>query len=110
MQSRWKESVRNMPKTPKFALAELERRWRELFLTLAGGGEVSPALRLRTEGIMEAMVLLEFADEASVAAELERCYQDCFGVPLPDNWRELFPFPSLPGFGRRAPVYPSTRD
>jgi hypothetical protein len=99
-----------MLKPPEFALTELDRRWRQLFSALDAGGEASPALRLRTEGFMEALVLLELTDEDALTAALERCYQDCFGAPLPENWRELFPFPQLPGFGRRAPVYPSTRD
>lgn len=110
MASRCKESARIMPRTPEYALAELDRRWRELFAALEGGGEVPPTLRLRAEGFMEALVLLELTDEETLAVALEHCYRECFGIPLPEDWREMFPFPQLPGFGRRAPVYPSTRD
>ena len=84
-----------MPKKPELAWAELERRWHGIFSTLQGGGEVPPARRLRCEGLMDA---------------LERRYEECYGEPLRNDWRELFPFPQIPGFGQRAPVYPSTRD
>jgi hypothetical protein len=70
------------------AWAELERRWHGIFSTLHSGGEVPPAQRLRTEGLMEAIVLL--------------------GIASPENVQDAFP--QIPGFGQRAPVYPSTRD
>jgi hypothetical protein len=92
------------------AWAELERRWHGIFSTLHSGGEVPPAQRLRTEGLMEAIVLLGIASPENVQDALERCYADCYGEPLRGDWRELFPFPQIPGFGQRAPVYPSTRD
>ncbi len=99
-----------MPKNSEDALAELERRWRSIFGALAAGGEVPPATRLRAEGYMQALVDLEIASEQGLNAALETCYRDCFGESLPAGWRELQPFPEVPGFGRRAPVYPSTRD
>jgi hypothetical protein len=99
-----------MPKNTEFALAELERRWRGIFTTLAAGGEVAPAERLRTEGFMEALVTLGLASEPALQSALESCYLECFGEALPQDWRTLFPFPQVPGFGLRAPVYPSTSD
>lgn len=99
-----------MPKNPDPAWAELERRWRGLFASLQGGGEAPPGRRLRTEGLMEAMVLLDVASESAVQDALENCYIEAFGEPLPGDWRELFPFPQIPGFGRRAPVFPSAKD
>ena len=92
------------------AITEVEQRWRAIFETLVAGGEVPPAQRLRTEGMMETLVLLGIADRGELQARLERCYLDCYGEPLADDWQELFPFPQVPGFGQRAPVYPSTSD
>ena len=99
-----------MPKIEELALAEIEKRWRSLFAALEEGGEVSPANRLRTEGFMEALVCMGLATETALQDALERCYAECFSEGLADDWRELFPFPQVPGFGRRAPVYPSARD
>lgn len=99
-----------MPKNLDIALVELDRRWRTIFETLEAGGEVSPSLRLRTEGVMEAVVALGLTSEAALQEAMASCYSECFGEALPGDWRELFPFPQVPGFGRRAPVYPSTRD
>ena len=99
-----------MPKKADYALAELEQRWRSMFAVLAAGGEVPPATRLRTEGYMQALVDLELATEQALTSALEACYREHFGDSLPADWRELQPFPQVPGFGRRAPVYPSTPD
>jgi len=98
-----------MPKKRE-ALEELNRRWTIIFSTLAGGGEVAPSLRLRTEGMMESLVLLDLATDVELQQAMEACYRDCYGESLPADWRELFPFPQVPGFGQRAPVYPSTSD
>ena len=91
-------------------LNELRQRWRAIFAALAGGGEVPPAQRLRTEGMMETLVILGLYSEQELQAALAACYRDCYGVPLEQGWQEWFPFPQIPGFGQRAPVYPSTRD
>ena len=98
-----------MPKKHQ-ALEELQRRWRDIFSSLAGGQDVPPSQRLRAEGMMETLVLLELATEAELGEALADCYLECFGTPLEDDWQEWFPFPQVPGFGRRAPVYPSTPD
>ena len=94
------------------AMAELERRWRHIFNTLHGGGEIPPSLRLRTEGMMEACCLLGVATEQTLSAAMAECYLSAFGESLAQRWGEdwtsLFPFPQLPAFGQRAPVYPST--
>jgi hypothetical protein len=91
-------------------LEELQSRWSAIFSRLQAGGEVPPGMRLRTEGLMEAAVLLELASEDDLLAAMGSCYSDCYGAPMPLDWRELFPFPQIPGFGQRAPVYPSTGD
>ncbi len=91
--------------------AELERRWTDIFTALASGSEVPPARRLRTEGMMEAAVLLGVVSAAEVTAAMERCYRAAFGHDIAAacgaDWRTFFPFPQIPAMGRRAPVYPS---
>jgi hypothetical protein len=94
--------------------SELDRRWREIFAILHSGGEVSPGARLRTEGMMESAVLLDLSGPQDLQAAMAACYCDEFGTTLEQEWgcqwHELFPFPQIPGFGQRAPVYPSTPD
>ncbi|MFT5710301.1 MAG: hypothetical protein ACI8QT_000995 [Halioglobus sp.] len=95
-------------------LTELETRWHNIFSTLKAGGDVAPGLRLRTEGLMEAMVLSGAATSDDVSSAMEACYLEVFNCSIAqdfeDNWRVFFPFPQIPAMGRRAPVYPSTPD
>jgi hypothetical protein len=98
-----------MPKK-RALLEELKNRWCSIFSRLASGGEVPPSLRLRAEGMMEALVLLQLATVDELQSAMATCYADYYSAPLPVDWRELFPFPQIPGYGRRAPVYPSTRE
>ena len=97
-----------MPSDREQVLNDLQQRWRAIFGALAGGGEVPPTQRLRTEGMMETLVMLNFYTEQELQAEMAACYRDCYGAPLENGWQEWFPFPQIPGFGTRAPVYPST--
>ncbi len=99
-----------MPKKADQAMQELHRRWQAIFSLLASGGEVSPGLRLRTEGMMETLALLDLYSIEQLQQEMAACYSSCESRPLPPDWSELFPFPQIPGFGQRAPVYPSTSD
>lgn len=96
------------------ALESLQQRYRDIFATLQAGGEVAPSQRLRAEGMMETLVLLELSSDEELQDLMQGCYEQEFGISLAaqwgEDWRELFPFPQIPGFGRRAPVYPSTRD
>ena len=96
-----------MPIHAKAALEQLRQRWRAIFDALAGGGEVPPAQRLRAEGMMETLVLLELATAEELQEAMAEVYETSYGEPLPPDWQDLFPFPQVPGFGRRAPVYPS---
>lgn len=94
--------------------AELEQRWTRMFTALAGGDDVPPAQRLRTEGLMEAADLLGIATRASLLASMDSCYRAAYGHSIeadfgPD-WQAFFPFPQIPAMARRAPVFPSTRD
>lgn len=93
---------------------ELEQRWQRMFAALAGGDDVSPGQRLRTEGMMEAAALLGITTPAVLLESMERCYLAAFGRSIEEefgaDWQEFFPFPQIPAMARRAPVYPSTRD
>ncbi len=93
---------------------EIERRWRELFARLAGGEDASPGMRLRTEGMMEAAVVVGSASRDALQTRMAEVYSEVFDRALSDDfgadWREFFPFPQIPAMGRRAPVYPSTRE
>jgi hypothetical protein len=94
--------------------AELEQRWQRMFSALADGDDVPPGQRLRTEGVMEAAVLLGIATPAELVASMDRCYRLALGRGLTEafgaDWQEFFPFPQIPAMAKRAPVYPSTRD
>jgi hypothetical protein len=93
---------------------ELIARWSGMFAALAGGGDVPPALRLRTEGMMEALVLLGTATANELTAAMAEHYQSAFGRSFAqdfgEDWQEFYPFPQIPAMGRRAPVFPSTSD
>ncbi len=95
-------------------LAELERRWRDMFTRLAAGEDLPPGVRLRAEGLMEAAALLQPGCEAKLAECMDAVYRDAFGRSLEDDfgadWQECYPFPQIPAVMRRAPVYPSTRE
>lgn len=92
---------------------ELEHRWESMFAALAVGDDVAPSRRLRTEGLMEAAVLLG-ATEAELDEALVRCHCRVFDRAPADvfggDWRTLFPFPQIPAMAKRAPVIPSTSD
>jgi hypothetical protein len=95
-------------------LNELATRWQDMFHALAAGEDLPPGRRLRTEGLMEAAVLLGLATEEELLAAMDGCYQAAFGCSLGQDfgkdWCVFYPFPVIPAVARRAPVYPSTRD
>lgn len=95
-------------------LGELETRWKAIYGRLAAGEDVPPSLRLRAEGLMEAAVLEGLATAEELQRDMARHYRDVLGSALEQDWGEgwagFFPFPQIPGFGKRAPVWPTTRD
>ncbi|MCB1704461.1 MAG: hypothetical protein KDI17_06340 [Halioglobus sp.] len=95
-------------------IAELQTRWQAMFTALVAGDDVSPAQRLRTEGLMEAAVLMSVATPAALTDAMDRCYQSAYGCSIADHfgadWQDFFPFPQIPAMAKRAPVYPSTKD
>ena len=94
-------------------LMQVKRRLEHMFDALVRGSDVSPTLRLRTEGLLEAAVLSGIAREVDIDQLLADCYRAAFGSPLAEDfgadWRSFYPFPQIPAVGRRAPVYPSTK-
>ena len=95
-------------------LSELDARWQQIFSALAGGNDVAPGLRLRTEGLMEAAVLVGAASQEQLTEQMASSYEAAFGRSLAqdfeDDWQNFFPFPQIPAMAHRAPVYPSTND
>ena len=95
-------------------ITELQRRWSAMYAALEQGEDVAPATGLRTEGMMEAAVLAGIASPDELDRQLEDCFRQISGRSLAaafgDEWRRFHPFPELPLWMRRAPVYPSTAD
>ena len=97
----------------KKLLKEIETRWQQMFTALAAGDDLPPGQRLRTEGLMEAAVLLG-ASEETLQQQMEACYSEAFGHPISDalgeDWQGFHRFPEIPAFARRAPVVPTTAE
>lgn len=96
-------------------LEELIQRWSHMFTALGSGDHLPPSVLLRTEGMMEALALVATdLSPAAIDVEMNRCYAQALGRTLEEefgeDWREFYPFPQIPAVGRRAPVYPSTKD
>ncbi len=95
-------------------LSEIEQRWQRIFTALAEGSDVTPSLRLRTEGLMEAAVLTGLTSPTEITQQMDDCYHRSFGRSLEQDfdaeWQGFYPFPQIPAMGKRAPVYPSTAD
>ena len=66
-------------------VGEIEARWNAMFVALAEGGDVPPGQRLRTEGMMEAAVLLELASAADLTQAMDRSYRAAFGRGIADG-------------------------
>jgi hypothetical protein len=95
-------------------LVEVHARWRKIFTVLHAGSDLSPALQLRTEGLMEAVVLTREATAEELGHQMAQVYAEVYGQPIADffapDWQLFYPFPQIPAAARRAPVYPSTTD
>ena len=94
-------------------LTELNSRWRRVFNDLDAGADVPPGLRLRTEGLMEAVALVGELSRDALQAQMDAVYCEIngqgLGASFGEDWRDFFPFPQIPAMGKRAPVFPSTR-
>ena len=95
-------------------LQELHNRWQAIFSQLHEGSDVPPAQRLRTEGVMESAHSLGLLSIDEIQAEMAQVYLTVCGrsfeQALGEDWQQLYPFPQVPGYGVRAPVYLSTSD
>lgn len=95
-------------------LAELERRWRAGFASLARGDDLPPGQRYRMEGMMESAALLAPGTEGEITEAMAAIYLAVFGKTLAqdfgEDWQQFYPFPQIPAVMQRAPVYPSTAD
>lgn len=93
---------------------ELERRWQQMLERAAAGDDLPPALRLRAEGLMEALVLAGTVEPGALSAAMAEAWQQAMGEPLAaalgDDWESVHPFPAIPFYQARAPVVPSTGD
>ena len=91
------ESEANMA-DQNIGLRQLQDRWQYIFSTLAAGGEVAPSLRLRTEGMMETLVLLGHAGAVELQQKMAACRA------RPGIWRR----PVLPPCGDFSPFSDAT--
>jgi len=95
-------------------LNEIQDRWHRMFTALAAGDDVPPGSRLRTEGLMEAIVISGLVPPEQVTRKMGDCYLRAFGHSLEEdfgrNWQTFYPFPQIPAMAKRAPVYPSAAD
>ena len=92
----------------------LRQRWLSAFTKLHEGEDWPPGCRMRTEGMMEALVLLQPDSTERQITAMDGCYREVFGCGLDEtfgkDWQLFYPFPQIPAMMRRAPVYPSTSD
>ncbi|MEH6518629.1 MAG: hypothetical protein V7742_18270 [Halioglobus sp.] len=92
----------------------LRQRWLSAFTQLNDGEDWPPGCRMRTEGMMEALLLLQPDSRERQITAMDECYREAFGSRLDEafgkDWQLFYPFPQIPAMMRRAPVYPSTSD
>ena len=94
-------------------LGEIDGRLRNFFVELGDGGNSSPACRFQLEGMLRAAVILEISTPAALWQRLSRVHADVCGASAESvfgqPWDDPEGFPELPVLGRRAPVYPTTK-
>lgn len=93
---------------------EVARRWRDMLEAVAAGEDIPPGQRWRTEGVMEALVLLGARSHDDIQRAMADAYAEVLGRSLETDlgagWREDYPFPEIPFFMRRAPVHRGGRN
>jgi hypothetical protein len=94
-------------------LIQIDDRLESFFAEMRDGGNSSPASRFQLEGLLQAAVTLEIATQATLWQRLSRVYSEVCGVSAEsvfgEPWNSQEGFPALPVLGRRAPVYPTTK-
>jgi len=95
----------------KQLIEKLEQGLRALFVEIRDDGNSNPVERFRLEGIIAAAEIAEILAREQIYIKMEQCYLEVnrrtLGQTFGDNWVGLYPFPSIPVRGVRAPVYPS---
>ena len=90
-------------------LAEVRARLRAMLEAVADGEDIPPGQRLRSEGMLEALVLLGDCRIEELQQAMADAHVEVLGRSLEDDlgsdWRQNFPFPQIPFFMRRAPVH-----
>lgn len=93
---------------------EVTRRWQDMLSAVVAGEDIPPGLRWRTEGMMEALVLLDIRSGDELQQAMAEAYRQSLGRSLDSDlgadWRAGHPFPEIPYFMRRAPVHRGGRD
>jgi len=88
---------------------EVARRWQDMLQAAEAGEDIPPGQRWRTEGIMQALVLLGARSSDELQQAMADAYCEALGRSLESDlgtdWRTHFPFPEIPFFMRRAPVH-----
>lgn len=94
--------------------AEVLHRWQGMLSAVEAGDDIPPGLRWRTEGMMEALVLLGARSREELQQAMADAYQQSFGRSLESDigadWQDEHPFPEIPFFMGRAPVHRGAHD
>lgn len=94
--------------------AEVAQRWQDMLAAVAAGDDIPPGLRWRTEGMMEALVLLGVRSGDELQQAMADAYRQSLGRSLESDlgadWQCGHPFPEIPFFMRRAPVHRGGHD
>ena len=95
-------------------LAVIEQRMRDLIAEIHDGGNASPGSRFRLEGLLEAAVITGLGTEQHFWHRYLVLYRELTGEEgealFGERWAQAGEFPALPVGGRRAPVYPTTKE
>lgn len=95
-------------------MAEVKARLRAMLQAVAAGEDIPPGQRWRTEGLMQALVLLGTRRDEELQQVIEDIHVEVLGQSLADvlgsDWRRDYPFPEIPFFMQRAPVHRARSD
>ena len=83
---------------------EIAKRLTQIFAAYKQGYDVSPALKYRTEGFIEAGLMAGAIKKDELVDLLYRCYKQVFG----EDASMVFEPGVVPAMMKRAPVKPST--
>lgn len=88
---------------------EVAKRWQDMLRAVEAGEDIPPGERWRTEGLMQALVLLGARGSDELQQAMADAYREASGRSLESDlgagWRTHFPFPEIPFFMQRALVH-----